>query len=209
MAVTKKMVELFTTKAQAVSAVVSEVKSLKEAMEYTVNLCAQKDKCALLVSGCELNLSDGAEALCEDKDTKVIAAPGLSKQEFTALKKMTDAQGFELVESGMRKYLAGLDIGFTVCDLGIAETGSMVLNSSSEDVRLATMIAETHVAVLPKSKLKATSYDAEEDILAFMKKSPNYLAFITGASRTADIERVLALGVHGPLELHILLWEDK
>lgn len=209
MAVTKKMVDLFTKKAEAVSAVVSEVKTLKEAMEYTVNLCAEKDKCALLASGCELNLSEGAEALCDDKDTKVIAAPGLRKQDFNALKKLSDKQGFELVEGGMRKYLAGLDIGFTVCDLGIAETGTLVLESSSEDVRLATMVAETHVAVLPKSKLRATSYDAEEDILAYMKKGPDYLAFITGASRTADIERVLALGVHGPLELHILLWEDK
>lgn len=209
MAVTKKTVTLFTKKAEAVSAVVSEVGSLAEALDYTVNLCGEKEKCALLVSGCDLNLSEGAEQLCEEKTTKVIAAPGLAKKEFTALKKLCDAQGFELVATGMRKYLAGMDIAFTVCDLGIAETGTLVLDSSSEDVRLATMIAETHVAVLPKSKLRETSYDAEKEVLGFMGKTPSYLAFITGASRTADIERVLALGVHGPLELHILLWEDK
>lgn len=203
------VVETFKTKAGLVSAVVSEVSTLKEAYQYTVDLCEQKEMCELLVSGCELNLSEGSEALCMEKTSKIIAAPGMKKQQYNALAKLAEEKGLEIIDGGLRKYLAGIDIGFTVVDLGIAETGTLVLNSASEDVRLATMVAETHVAVLPKSKLRETSYEAEEEVLAFMKDSPNYLAFITGASRTADIERVLALGVHGPLELHILLWEDK
>lgn len=209
MPVTKKTVDLFTKKATAVSAEVSEVKSLAEAFAYAAELCDKKEACQLLASGCELPLSGDGQALCDEKQKKVIAAPGMTKKDFNAFAKVCKEKDFELIDSGMRDRLAGIDIGFTVVDLGIAETGTLVLDSSSEEVRLATMIGEIHVAVLPKSKLKATSYDAEADILKFMKKSPNYLAFITGASRTADIERVLALGVHGPLELHILLLEDK
>lgn len=209
MAPTKKAVETFVKKAELVSAVVTEVKSLKEAIEYTVDICDKKEKCQLLASGCELDLSNNGQELCELKTEKVIAAPALKKADLKTLTTLSEKQGFEVITDGLRQHLAGIDIAFTYADLGIAETGTLVLNSSSEELRLSTMIAETHVAVLPKSKLRETSYDAEEEILAYMKESPNYLAFITGASRTADIERVLAIGVHGPLELHILLLEDK
>ncbi|MBU1234228.1 MAG: lactate utilization protein [Proteobacteria bacterium] len=205
----QEMLGTFIDKAGLVSAKVSRVKTLEEAFVYTAALCDTKEMCPLLVSGCELNLSEPSMQLCREKTGKIIAAPGLDKEQFASLRALCEDKGMELIEDGLRRHLGGLDIGFTVCDLGIAETGTLVLNSSSEEVRLATMVCETHVAVLPESKLRATSYDAEPEILEFMSSIPNYLSFITGASRTADIERVLALGVHGPLELHILLWEDK
>ncbi len=209
MQTSSEMVDAFIGKAELVSAKVSRVKNLEEAFAYTVALCDGKDMCPLLVSGCELSLSEPSMQLCREKTGKIIAAPGLDPDKASDLRSLCTDKGMELIDSGLRRHLGGLDIGFTVCDLGIAETGTLVLNSSSEEVRLATMVSETHVAVLPVSKLRATSYDAETELVEFMEKKPSYLAFITGASRTADIERVLALGVHGPLELHILLWEDE
>lgn len=68
------------------------------------------------------------------------------------------------------------------------------------------MLAETHVALLPANNIKPNSETLEKDLDPILKtESSSYLAFITGASRTADIERVLAIGVHGPQELHILI----
>lgn len=209
METTQEMLTTFINKAGLVSAKVSRVKTLGETFAYTATLCDGKEMCPLLVSGCELNLSEPSVQLCREKTGKILAAPGLDKDQFASFRALCEDKGLELIEDGLRRHLGGIDIGFTVCDLGIAETGTLVLNSSSEEVRLATMVCETHVAVLPESKLRATSFDAETELLEFMGSVPNYISFITGASRTADIERVLALGVHGPLELHILLWEDN
>jgi L-lactate dehydrogenase complex protein LldG len=72
------------------------------------------------------------------------------------------------------------------------------------------MLAETHVAVLPASKIKPDSMSLANELNAVLKRDASiYYAFITGASRTADIERVLAVGVHGPKELHILIMEEQ
>ncbi len=84
------------------------------------------------------------------------------------------------------------------------------MKSDDETLRIATMLSTIHIAVLPISKIKETSTDIEEVLDTILKsESPSYTAFITGPSRTADIERVLAIGVHGPIELHVLLMDKS
>ncbi|MFZ0613323.1 MAG: lactate utilization protein [Desulfobacterales bacterium] len=199
----------FKQKAEMVSAIVTDVETTREALEYCVDLCTRKQACQLLMSGCDDFLSPDAEALCDLKQEKIIAAPALAPQQAELLAGMCATRGLRLVTGGLHDHLAGIDIGLTFIDYGIAETGTLVLDSRSEDVRLATMVSEIHIGILPKSKIRSRAEDLEGELREILQKAPGYLAFITGASRTADIERVLALGVHGPLELHILLLEDN
>ena len=205
-----EVIQQFRTKAEAVSAIVSLVPSLDQALAYTVDLCARKKACQMLVPGCQEGTSPRAEDLCGLKEGgKIIAAPGLAPKDLDRLVSMAREQGISVIRQDMRKQLGGVDIGLTICDYGIAETGTLVLDSSSEELRLATMISEIHVAIIPASRIKGRTEEIINDLETMMENNPNYLAFITGASRTADIERVLALGVHGPLELHILILEDR
>ena len=199
---------IFREKARAVSAVVTDVATVQAAFEYAADLCRPKDPFSGHAIEDEIPL-----AQTQDRQgvqgQKVVAAPGLDSRLYAEFERVCSAQGLTLVDSGLRDHLAGIDMGFTIVDYGIAETGTLVLNCPGEELRLATMISEVHVAVLPMSKIRESAYDLEPELTEMMKTSPDYTAFITGASRTADIERVLALGVHGPLELHILLMEEK
>ena len=84
-----------------------------------------------------------------------------------------------------------------------------IVNSNREEVRIGTMVAELSIMLVKKSTLLDRLEDAApimNDLLT--RGGASYTAMITGPSRTADIERVGALGVHGPLELHIVLLED-
>lgn len=210
MSSTPAVLEKFRNKATAVSAVVTEVGSMAAAVAYTVDLCARKEACRLLLSGCQEPLSDKGEDLCRLKSmSKIIAAPLLADDTKTELIEQAAPRGISVIESGLRRHLAGIDIALTVADWGIAETGTLVLDSSREELRLATMLCEIHIAVLPESRIRPTAEDLYKELESCLQQKPGYLAFVTGASRTADIERVLALGVHGPLELHILLLEEN
>jgi L-lactate dehydrogenase complex protein LldG len=203
------LIKTFTEKAEAVSARVVSVASPMEAFAHAAGICDAKQACQRLVSGCEAPLSEKADTLCETKQAKVMAAPNLSAAEFADLEKVCQEKSIRLIKENLHSHLAGIDIGFTWADYAIAETGTLVLHCTSEDLRLATMVSEIHMALVPVSRIKATSLDLTGQLTDWMRDSANYTAMITGASRTADIERVLALGVHGPLELHILLMEDN
>lgn len=202
------LTERFTEKARAVSAIVETVADFDQAIAYCLDLCGRQGACRIKISGCDEALSPPADELCDLKQEKIVAAPALTPEQFAGLETRCREQGMTCIRTGMRERLSGVDIGFTVADLGIAETGTLVINCPDEELRLATMLSEYHVCVLRRSTIVEDAFAADRQLRKYMRKTPDYTAFITGASRTADIERVLALGVHGPLELHILLLED-
>lgn len=190
------LIQRMTEKMQAASAKVVEVKDLSAAYAYAVSVC--EEKAPYQPQTPETRAADAP---------KLFMAPGLSDKELKGLEKQLQGKNITLLKEGMRQHLGGIDVALTIGQYGIAATGTCVLESSDEELRLATMIAETHVMVLKKSTLVARSQDLA-DILTKWQQEARYVAFISGASRTADIERVLAIGVHGPLEFHLVLVED-
>lgn len=133
--------------------------------------------------------------------TPVLVASGPLLGEMQLITALV-ARGVEvLLEAGAGVQRAAL--GVTEADLGIAETGSLYQDATALLVRLASMLPPVHVAVLPSDRIVGTLEEALPH-LACRGQPPGYAALITGPSRTADIERVLTIGVHGPAELRIL-----
>jgi Fe-S oxidoreductase len=104
----------FKQKAELVSAIVSNVETTREALEYCVDLCERKQACQLLISGCDDFLSPEAEALCDLKQEKIIAAPALPPGQAEMLKELSADKGIRLVTDGLRQHLSGIDIGLIV-----------------------------------------------------------------------------------------------
>lgn len=104
-----------------------------------------------------------------------------------------------------RELAKGAKVGITQLSWGLAETGSLAQDSTDIEQRFASALCWIHVAILPTSKIIA-------DIPALMTKmhprDVKFITLITGASKTADIERVLAIGVHGPERLVIVCVDD-
>jgi len=195
-----KIKATFIEKAESVSAFVYQVNTMDEAYRQTLDLCRKKKSCRDLFQKTETEKN-----IDSSSPKKTIAAPGLSNDLFNTFELLCRQEKTDLVQSNLRRYTAGLDIGFTIADFGIAETGTLVIGSDSEDTRLATMVCDFHVALVPESKIAATALDIAAPLKEMTAGPSSYTAFVTGASRTADIERVLAIGVHGPMELHIII----
>jgi L-lactate dehydrogenase complex protein LldG len=104
-------------------------------------------------------------------------------------------------------------IGISGASLGIAETGSYLIADSLAD-RLVRMLAHRHIVVLDIARLVPSLDEAGvwlRDRLMGRDGDPagRYASFITGPSRTADIEMSLSVGAHGPAELRIVLLDEE
>lgn len=96
-------------------------------------------------------------------------------------------------------------VGITQMDWGVADTGTLVQDSTAAEQRLASALPLIHIAILGTRSIV-------EGLPSVMTKvhpcKSAYITMITGPSKTADIERVLAIGVHGPERLYIVCIDE-
>ncbi len=107
-----------------------------------------------------------------------------------------------------REQLFRCDAGITRVQAAIAETGTLVLGTDAERHRLTSLVPEVHIAVVRASDVVPTLDEAMTQFGARPEGPPRCVTFITGPSRTADIELQLVVGVHGPRELHVVFLSE-
>ncbi|BDB24895.1 lactate utilization protein C [Cupriavidus sp. TA19] len=99
-------------------------------------------------------------------------------------------------------------VGITGCFCAIAETGSLMLLSGPATFASAALLPETHIAVVPRSRVVAGLEDAFALVRSERGELPRATNIISGPSRTGDIEQTIVLGAHGPYRVHVILVEQ-
>src|SRR5690625_4564747 len=143
------------------------------------------------------------ESLRSRNARRVVVAPGfpdkgLLEDEFTVVKD-------EPVPLS-NKELDGCDAVVTSSFLGIAETGTIILNGSEGQGRRAlSLIPDFHVCVVPSSRIRVMGAEGREELNSVIQQSPRPVSFRCGRSATSDIELNRVEGVHGPRPLHVII----
>lgn len=180
-----EMFELFKTRAEASgNTEVKRFSTTGEALGFIEDFL--KEENIHDAPGSYAVWADGPLLEQVDKQAMVQKFPGLS---------------FEVTEENAK----GARVGISQLKMGIAETGGMAQDSEDVTQRLASALCWIHVAILPTTKIFP---DLGDFFKRMHPREYKFMTLITGASKTADIERVLAVGVHGPEKLVILCVDD-
>ena len=102
---------------------------------------------------------------------------------------------------------AQAELGVTGADWGIALSGTLVVNSSPQRGRAVSLLPPLHLAFIEASKLRDNLFDVLEELTS-LGMPPSAVEMISGPSRTSDIEMDLSIGVHGPIEVYVVVIDD-
>lgn len=172
------LVERFRENLISIGGNCAVVANEREAARVVGEIIQKTNACGIAISDSQL-----VKSVCEKVKTKSVF-----------IEKVAAGELFEF------------DLGITSAQWAIAETGTLVLESSREFHRLTSLVPPVHVAIIKQSCLRETLGEVLE-ILNREDLSPT-ITFITGPSRTSDIELQLAIGVHGPAELYVVIIAD-
>jgi L-lactate dehydrogenase complex protein LldG len=174
------MYELFKTRAEGVGAEVHRFGTKNGALDFIVSFLRQA-------------------GVADAPKTHALWAGGpfLNGVDKTSLQGKAPGLRFEITRELAADSLVGIsEVGYALTD-----TGSLVTDQTAVDQRLVSTLSTIHIALIGTDRI------LDGKAAVFKKINPansRYIAFITGPSRTADIERVLTIGVHGPKRLVIV-----
>lgn len=134
-----------------------------------------------------------------------LADLGLPAQAVTAL----DVAGLDWAAAGLA-WRSGVavdadPVGISGCFCAIAETGTLMLLSGAATPASVSLLPETHIALVPAARIVATMEDAFALLRAERGALPRAVNFVSGPSRTGDIEQTIVLGAHGPCRVHLIV----
>ncbi len=147
-------------------------------------------------------------SLAKDRGTELLVRWDVEDLERLSIDGPLEEAGVEVVVwqelEDFREVAAKAGIGLSTAEWAIAETGSLVIEGGPGKGRSVTLLPPVHVAIVPVDKVLGTVPDAIAKYAAD-DKAPANLTFHTGPSKSGDIEMTLAVGVHGPGEVHVVL----
>jgi L-lactate dehydrogenase complex protein LldG len=153
------------------------------------------------------------EDICKVREAKKIVGWQAQVIGNLRLREQLEQKGVEFfTESGGREFIRtaeAADVGISGVDYALADTGTLVLLTRKGQARSISLLPPVHIAIVrPQQILSGLS-----DLFPMMRDDAgssdlcSAITFITGPSRTADIELTLVVGVHGPQQLHVILLE--
>jgi L-lactate dehydrogenase complex protein LldG len=163
----------------------------------------------------EFSRLQGMFAYCEDESdlvrqvAELVAENGWKAPHCPEqpLRRLFASHGYDLFAA--ESDLAGCDAALTGCEALVARTGSIVLSAAQPEGRTTSVYAPVHICIAFTSQLVYDIHDALSRLQQRYKGDlPSLITFATGPSRTADIEKTLVVGVHGPGRVYCFLMED-
>ena len=122
--------------------------------------------------------------------------------------KLIETVALQLSDRLVKTDLANCDVSITGCECLVARTGSIVMSAAQSSGRSTSVYAPIHICIAFTNQIV---YDVKDALQAAKDKYgnnlPSLITFATGPSRTADIEKTLVVGVHGPKEVYVFLVE--
>jgi len=154
----------------------------------------------------------GIAARVKDGRAASDCAAGIIAGRTTVASNSTFITGLEIpgvrsgftAEPALRSACATAQVGISSADYALADTGTLVMLSSQEEARFVSLLPPVHIAILPGERI-LSGLDELFTRIPRPADLSSSMVFITGPSRTGDIELELVRGVHGPGELHVIV----